>query len=97
MVLDESKILIPGFIDTHIHAPQIAFTGTGYDLSLLEWLEKYTFPMESKFKNKDFAIQIYPYVVRKTLRNGTTTACYFGTTHTDSTITRHGPMERVMC
>lgn len=37
-VLDMSgRIIIPGFIDTHAHAPQYAFTGTGMNLPLLKW------------------------------------------------------------
>lgn len=38
-----SQLILPGFIDTHAHAPQFAFTGTGHELPLLKWLEKYTF------------------------------------------------------
>ena len=60
---DDSQFLIPGFVDTHIHAPQYFFTGTGYDLPLLEWLQKYTFPVESRFKDVEFARQHYPLAV----------------------------------
>jgi cytosine/adenosine deaminase-related metal-dependent hydrolase len=55
-----------------------AFTGTGYDLPLLEWLNKYTFPVEAKFKEAAFAQDVYTKAVRRLLINGTTTACYFG-------------------
>ena len=34
--LTGNQFLIPGFVDTHIHAPQYVFTGTGYDRTLLE-------------------------------------------------------------
>ena len=54
---------MPGFVDTHIHAPQYVFTGTGYDLPLLDWLEKYTFPSESRFRNVEFARVAYRKVV----------------------------------
>lgn len=54
---------MPGLVDTHIHAPQYVFTGTGYDLPLLQWLEKYTFPSESRFRNKEFAEHAYRKVV----------------------------------
>ena len=53
--LSESQFIMPGFVDTHTHAPQFVFTGTGYDERLLEWLQKYTFPVESRFANLDFA------------------------------------------
>jgi len=43
-----SRIITPGLIDAHCHAPQYVFTGTGMDLPLLEWLNKYTFPRRSK-------------------------------------------------
>lgn len=54
---------MPGFVDTHIHAPQYVYTGTGYDVPLLQWLEKYTFPVESKFKCTKFAEYAYRKVV----------------------------------
>ena len=54
---------MPGLVDTHVHAPQYVFTGTGYDLPLLQWLEKYTFPSESRFRNKEFAQDAYRKVV----------------------------------
>ena len=40
------------------HAPQFSFTGTGYDLQLLEWLTTYTFPAEAKFKELGEALDI---------------------------------------
>ena len=57
------QFLMPGFVDTHIHAPQYVFTGTGYDLPLLQWLEKYTFPSESRFRKVEFAQVAYRKVV----------------------------------
>ncbi|XP_025891611.1 guanine deaminase [Nothoprocta perdicaria] len=77
---------MPGLVDTHIHAPQYSFAGTRIDLPLLQWLTTYTFPTEDKFKDKDFAEEVYTRVVRRTLKNGTTTACYFATIHTDTSL-----------
>lgn len=54
-----SQFVIPGFVDTHIHAPQYPNCGKGLDLGLLEWLEKYTFPTEAKFKDPKFAEHVY--------------------------------------
>ena len=54
---------MPGLVDTHIHAPQYKFTGTGYDRQLLDWLKQYTFPIEAKFKSVEEAKHIYPLVV----------------------------------
>eukprot|EP01088_Endostelium_zonatum_P016809 TRINITY_DN4698_c0_g2_i1.p1 TRINITY_DN4698_c0_g2~~TRINITY_DN4698_c0_g2_i1.p1 ORF type:complete len:529 (+),score=111.39 TRINITY_DN4698_c0_g2_i1:14-1600(+) len=73
--------LVPGFVDTHIHAPQYVYTGTALDLPLLDWLNKYTFPTEAKFKSPDFAENVYSKVIRRTLKSGTTTAAYYSTTH----------------
>jgi guanine deaminase len=54
---------MPGFIDTHIHAPQYPNAGKGLDMGLLEWLTTYTFPTEVKFKDLDFAAHAYKRVV----------------------------------
>lgn len=83
---DNRQFMIPGLVDTHIHAPQYIFTGTGYDLPLLQWLEKYTFPSESRFRSKEFAQNAYRKVVTRLLKNGTTTASYFATIHYDATV-----------
>jgi len=79
-----NQIILPGLIDTHIHAPQYVFAGCGFDLPLLEWLNKYTFPAESKFSDVEHAKRVYEAVVDKTLAHGTTTACYFATIWTES-------------
>ncbi|KAM8802860.1 guanine deaminase [Rhynchonycteris naso] len=84
--LSHHEFFMPGLVDTHIHAPQYYFAGSNVDLPLLEWLTKYTYPTEQRFQNIDFAEEVYTRVVRRTLKNGTTTACYFGTIHTDSTL-----------
>jgi cytosine/adenosine deaminase-related metal-dependent hydrolase len=83
--LKPRQFLIPGFIDAHIHAPQYLYTGTGYDLELIEWLQRYTFPSESKYGNPAFCDQVYRKVVRRCLINGTTTACYHATIHVEAT------------
>ena len=86
LVLRRRQFLMPGFIDTHIHAAQYENVGLGYHLQLLAWLKQYTYPAEKKFADVGYAARVYDKVVRKTLRNGTTTACYFATIHTDSTL-----------
>ena len=42
------QLIIPGFTDLHLHAPQYAYRGTGMDLELLEWLNTITFPQERR-------------------------------------------------
>ncbi|KAJ3088904.1 hypothetical protein HK102_007669, partial [Quaeritorhiza haematococci] len=79
--LKPRQFLLPGFVDTHIHAPQYVYTGTGYDLPLMQWLEKYTFPRESAFSSPTYARKSYTQSVKRSLRCGTTTACYYATIH----------------
>ncbi|KAI6654931.1 Guanine deaminase [Oopsacas minuta] len=82
--LSPSQFLIPGFIDTHIHAPQYPNTGLGLDKPLLEWLSAYTFPLEARFSDPNYARGVYNDVIRDTLRHGTTTACYFTSVHVEA-------------
>ncbi|OXB64789.1 hypothetical protein ASZ78_010382 [Callipepla squamata] len=84
--LTHHEFFMPGLVDTHIHAPQYLFAGTRVDLPLLQWLTTYTFPTEAKYKDSDFAEEVYTRVVRRTLKNGTTTACYFATIYTDTSL-----------
>ena len=59
-VLDYGRSLIlPGMSDLHVHAPHFAFRGLGMDMELLEWLNTYTFPEESKYKELDYADRAY--------------------------------------
>lgn len=84
-----SKFLVPGFVDTHIHALQYPNVGLGLELPLLDWLTNVTFDMESKFTGADkkrVASEVYSKVIARTLGNGTTTALYFATIDTDTTI-----------
>lgn len=50
-------------VDTHIHASQYSYAGTGLDLTLLQWLNTYTFPVESRFEDLEFARKVYTQVV----------------------------------
>ena len=77
------QLIVPGFIDTHIHFPQTEMVGA-YGEQLLEWLETYTFPTELKFKDKHYADQIAAFFVQELLKNGTTTALVFCTVHPQS-------------
>uniref|UniRef100_H3GGA5 Guanine deaminase n=1 Tax=Phytophthora ramorum TaxID=164328 RepID=H3GGA5_PHYRM len=78
------QLLLPGFIDGHAHAPQYSFIGVGMHLPLLQWLETYTFPYESKFQDVDYARAVYEKAVRRHLHNGTTTCSYFATVHLEA-------------
>ncbi|OAL38163.1 guanine deaminase [Fonsecaea nubica] len=80
-----SQFLVPSFIDTHVHAPQFSMRGLGQGLHILEWLDQITFPHEAKFCDTDYARQVYSRCVEMGLRQGVTTACYFGSLHTPAT------------
>jgi guanine deaminase len=71
--------------DTHIHASQYPNAGVFGKSTLMDWLETYTFPMESSFRDLQRASRIYNRVVARTLSHGTTTACYYATTHVPAT------------
>jgi len=83
--LSGHQFIMPGLIDTHIHASQFPNAGLALDLTLLDWLERYTFPTEAGLKCTNRAKEVYSRCVKATLASGTTTACYFATIHTDST------------
>lgn len=61
--LTDTQFLIPGFIDTHIHAPQVPNIGLGLDKPLMDWLNSYTFPLETEYKDVTFAKHVYEKVV----------------------------------
>ncbi|XP_067616638.1 guanine deaminase isoform X1 [Eurosta solidaginis] len=84
--LTPDQFLMPGFVDCHIHAPQVAQIGLGLDMPLLEWLNTYTFPLEAQFNDNKFATKVYAKVVEHTIKAGTTLASYFGTNHKQSTV-----------
>lgn len=84
--LAAGQYLLPGFVDLHVHAPQWAQSGTALDIPLYDWLNTYTFPLESKFSDLEFAKEVYEDVVSTLLANGTTTALYFATVHKDASI-----------
>ncbi|KAL0489131.1 guanine deaminase [Acrasis kona] len=86
VTLKKGQFLIPGFIDTHTHAPQYVNCGLGLDMQLLDWLNSYTFPAESRFKDVEFAKKVYNKCVSHHLKNGTTTALYFGTIHSEACV-----------
>ncbi len=80
-------ILIPGFIDVHLHIPQFAFLGQGQGVPLLEWLNTLTFPAEERFADPDHAAAIITAFFDELLANGTTTAAMYTTIHEAATDT----------
>lgn len=78
-----NALLLPGFVDTHIHYPQTEMVAA-YGEQLLEWLNTYTFPTERKFESPAHAQKISKIFIDELLRAGTTTALVFGTVHPQS-------------
>jgi len=79
----KDSLIVPGFIDTHIHYPQTGMIAS-YGEQLLDWLNNYTFPAENKFQEKSHAQEVADVFLKELLRNGTTTALVFGTVHKES-------------
>jgi len=77
------KLLMPGFFDTHTHYPQSEMIAC-YGAQLLEWLEKYTFPTERQFSDREYADRVADFFCEQLLRNGTTTSAVFATIHPES-------------
>jgi guanine deaminase len=76
-------LIMPGFVDTHIHYPQCEMVAA-YGEQLLEWLNQYTFPTESKFQDPNHARKIAAFFLDELLRNGTTTALVFAAVYPES-------------
>ena len=82
--LGPTHLISPGFVDTHLHAPQLEMIGS-YGGQLLEWLNRYTFPTEMKFADTDHAQEIAVEIYEELLSHGTTTALIFSTIHAEAT------------
>ncbi|OAQ97865.1 hypothetical protein LLEC1_07648 [Akanthomyces lecanii] len=83
--LKKGQFIMPGFVDTHNHAPQWLHRGQGQGLHILEWLNQVAFHNESLFKDPSHARRVYPMVVNGMLRQGVTTASYYGSLHGEAT------------
>ena len=77
------KIIVPGFIDCHVHFPQLDIVAS-YGEQLLDWLNRYAYPAEAKFAHLEYAREIAGVFLDELLKNGTTTALVFGTVHKHS-------------
>lgn len=78
-------LIMPGMTDLHVHAPQFAFRGLGMDMELLEWLNTYTFPEESKYRDLAYAERAYGSFADHLLHSVTTRASIFATVHVEAT------------
>jgi guanine deaminase len=76
-------LIVPGFIDAHVHYPQTPMIGA-YGKQLLDWLNKYTFVTEQRYHDKAFARRIAQIFLREQLRAGVTTPITYATVHPES-------------
>jgi len=77
------KLIVPGFIDCHVHCPQLDIIAA-YGEQLLDWLHRYAYPVEMRFSDPDYAREVAGVFIDELLNNGTTTALVFGTVHAHS-------------
>jgi len=80
------KLVIPGLVDLHIHAPQFAFRGLGMDMELLDWLNKHAFPEESKYSSLAYARRAYGLFADHLRHGPNTRMVVFATIHAPATL-----------
>ena len=83
VIKHNNTLLLPGFVDTHIHFPQVEIIAA-YGEQLMDWLKKYAFPAEEKYCDRKYAKQMARIFIDQLLRNGTTTALVFCSVHPES-------------
>lgn len=74
------RLVLPGFIDTHVHMPQLDVIAS-YGAELLDWLNNYTFPAETRFADPERSRAGAELFADALLANGTTSAVVFATAH----------------
>jgi guanine deaminase len=87
------RIIAPGFVDMHIHYPQLDVIGSPAE-GLLPWLENYTFPHEKRFSAPGYSAEAAIFFIAELLRHGVTTALAFATSHPESVDALLGEAQR---
>jgi guanine deaminase len=77
------RLILPGFIDTHVHSAQVDVIGS-WGTQLLDWLETHTFPAEQRMAEPEHALHVSHLFLHSLLAHGTTAACVFPTVHAAS-------------
>ena len=80
-----NSVIIPAFSDLHVHAPQYPNRGVAMDKLLSDWLNEYTFPLEAKYKDGEFARKVYSAFINDLIKHGTLHAVIFATIHNPAT------------
>ncbi|MGB3148920.1 MAG: guanine deaminase [Paracoccaceae bacterium] len=78
-----SALISAGFVDAHVHFPQTAIIAS-WGKRLIDWLNNYTFPEETRFADRAYADDIAGRYFDLVLANGTTTVCSYATIHPES-------------
>lgn len=78
-----SGLLAPGFVDSHVHFPQIDCIGA-HGAQLLDWLERHIFPAEARLSDPVFALELAHFFVGELLRHGVTSALVFAASQKQS-------------
>jgi guanine deaminase len=89
-----SGLVLPGFVDTHVHFPQIRAVG-GMGMPLMEWLDKYALPEEARMADPAYAGSVADEFVRGLAAAGTTSALVFGAHYVDAMDTLFSAASRV--
>lgn len=76
-------LVLPGFIDAHVHMPQMQVIAS-YGAELLDWLNTYTFPEETKFRDAQHGRRIARLFLDESIRHGTTTVAAYCSVHKSS-------------
>lgn len=79
-------LLLPPFVDLHLHAPQYNNRGLGLELTLLDWLQQYTFPEESRFASLDYARPVFLALRHELWQVGSLRSVIFASLHTDAAL-----------
>ncbi|MCD8384183.1 MAG: amidohydrolase family protein [Clostridiales bacterium] len=87
-------LILQSFADMHLHGPQYPLLGTCMDVPLLEWLNRYAFPTESRFADPDYAREVYAMLAAELVDNGTTRVVMFSSLHTEGTWLLMEALER---
>lgn len=76
-------LVLPGFIDPHVHAPQLDVIAS-FGAALLDWLERYTFPAEARYADPEQSRQGAERFLHALLAHGTTSGLVYATVHKTS-------------
>jgi len=94
-IIDHKRgVIIPAFSDLHVHASQYVQRCLGMDCLLVDWLNNYTFPQESKFESLEYAKNTYDAYVDEMIRHGTFHASIYTTVHRPATNYLFDKMEK---